>query len=316
MAIKINWQILYKRINRWKEVEKIMCNWTQIRPELLPTHYSYIIDGYFTRSSDWRTTTNTVTRDSNGFSTETSWAIYYQPLNLLGASKIEIWYEFYWNGLWLGAWGDIIGSSIYNESEGVSEREWIVQPPYWENYFHSNEMMRDWIAFESSPSWRYSIKTTLDLVNGRAVKVLTFPNGVTKLTLNEALDSQRIENIKKCNAFSVWITKRVQLRRATISVRVDTDIPYVYAGRDFVLYPTGDGGYQVSWKVRSNGTISVDIPSWNYIHVTINHLSGDEYEFYFFVTSWRAWRTERVVFISDQDPSVTDYLDITFPASS
>lgn len=183
MAIKINWQDLQKRIISWQEVERVILDETQIRPERYIIYWpfstsaeSWVLPEWWT-SNQYVSIITTGNKWVTGTSNDNNWELFYTLPSRMWIKKFTTNMSFFWDGNtgWniLKAWfefykKDTIGyvNSIVIGIDGNSN-----------SYLY-------WVPYDVSFStifpalwWDYEITSEWDLITWDSYYKFSLPNG-------------------------------------------------------------------------------------------------------------------------------------------
>lgn len=248
MAIKINNKDLYRRVINQRDVQKVILNWSQIRPTS-QWHIDYHVIsnrgtwwwgwGGWTGTPWWWSSWGSTTVWEHGVSNwwETgSWGhgqgkanLNYDWLpSLMNAYKVEIIYYFYWNqtdiedadGRALDsylAWGD---NRTYTADIYEYGQDWAV----WLEFQIRILKLLSWAT-----EWDYVMTVVLDLQNKKANLTLQWPDSFSQSLYITLVDSE-VYNIRHSDKFLVILNDWVRLSRTDFFVYNNLPAQPVWAG--------------------------------------------------------------------------------------
>lgn len=225
MAIKINNKNLQKRIINGKEVEKVILNWSQIRPtEIL--HIDYHIIGDFTGWWGWWLpwwweAGSWVIVDEDWIRSET-WqtvhARYTWMPSLLNAKKIEIITKFYWD--WLYDINEMAFTNyIVNPLYEYPNIGWYLYHDDWNRW---NPIIRYYgqATFSQlltrTQEWIYLMKTEIHLEREwwPWIFIFTKKEGEEYVQKNsQSMSPWDIQRVRESQYFDLWLWQSVVVKK-------------------------------------------------------------------------------------------------------
>ena len=237
MAIKINNKNLARRVINWQDVQRVVLNWSQIRPTSQPHIDYHVISNRGTWWGGggwsgvpwgwgiWGSTVIGETWVSNWGTWETANLQYNWLPSLLNAYKVEIIYSFYRD------WTDVstpFESYLLHGSEDSYRAKIYKQGAAWTLYFQiSSQWYQTYIA-DYPGRGDYVMTAVLDLENETATLTLSWPSSYKK-ELEISLTDADIYEIRHSDEFWVYLNDWVRLSRVDFYVYNNPQSPSVWA---------------------------------------------------------------------------------------
>lgn len=240
MAIKINNKNLARRVINWQDVQRVILNWSQIRPTGQPHIDYHVISNRGTWGwggwgwipwwwGVWWSTAVGESGITNWWDTGTGsqWTanLKYNWLpSLLNAYKVEIIYSFYWNQ-----------TETYNypfesflEYNSSVTYESTINKVSQERLLWLRPFVQSWYIMRDLSAWDYVMTAVLDLENESATLTLEWPNWFSQ-EIEASLTSTQIFNIRHSTDFWVILDDGVRLSRVDFFVYNNPQSPSVWA---------------------------------------------------------------------------------------
>ena len=226
MAIKINNKDMSRRVYNSEDVQRVILNWSQIRPTEIP-HIDYHIIWDFTWWWGWWLpwwweAGSWVISDENWIRSET-WqtvhAKYTWMPSLLNAKKIVIVTEFYWN--WLHDINEMAFTNwIVNTSYERPNCWWYLYHDAW-NRWEPLIRLYEWVTssqwLSRTESWIYFMKTEFELEQEwwQVIKVYTKePEEEEYRQKNgQSITELQVQKIRESQYFDLWLWQSVIVKK-------------------------------------------------------------------------------------------------------
>lgn len=229
MAIKINNKDMSRRVYNDEDVQRVILNWSQIRPTEIP-HIDYHVISDFTwwwgwwgwGVPDWWETDEWVVTDWNGIRSRT-WqtvhARYTWMPSLLNAKRIEIITEFYWN--WLYNINEMaFANYIVNPSYEQPNCWWYLYHDEWDRW-HPLIRLYEWVTISQplyrTESWIYFLKTKFELEQEwwQDIKVYTKEpeEEVYRLKNAQSITELQVQKIRESQYFDLRLWQSVIVKK-------------------------------------------------------------------------------------------------------
>lgn len=240
MAIKINWDNLYRRVWNWQDVQKVILNWAVIRPYEQPhVDYHVISDftgwwgGWVVPSMPWGWWGTWVEITDDGVvPTWSSWTLTYTQdsgmPSLANAIKLEMVVTFEVDGVSeIPSYSNLVTMVLSGRTTAGFSASYLMS---WQNRSHFPTVYQ-WSytggRVNSPIDWEYTWKVTLDWSDtpNQWTSVVECPSGVTSTNGTVSIPAEAIEWIKQDNRFVVTMLDWVTIKRIDFFITNNYDQP-------------------------------------------------------------------------------------------
>lgn len=237
MAIKINWDNLYRRVWNWEDVQKVILNWAVIRPYEQP-HIDYHVisnftgwwGGWWVPSMPWGWWGTWVEITEDGVvPTWDSWTLAYTQNSgmpsLANAIKIQVVVNFEWDVVTPVSNVSLVSLSLKNDNTQYIAGS--VRYRVSDNKYQQLTMAKGW-DFTNVTSGNYNTTYFINMEDEESPYVTMeteWPSGFSAVWINRGFETSRIANIRSCNRFDLTIKEWITVKSVDFYITNNYDQP-------------------------------------------------------------------------------------------